>query len=91
MRLEWDAVKARDNLRKHNVSFEEAYTAFNDIDGTEIFDHAHSEYEDRYLLLGASSKYRLLVVSYCYRDDDLVRIISARKALSQERLNYLIR
>ncbi|MET0265688.1 MAG: BrnT family toxin [Duganella sp.] len=47
--------------------------------------------EDRYLLLGTSSKYRLLVVSYCYRDDDLVRIISARKALSQERLNYLIR
>lgn len=60
----WDDVKARGNVRKHGVSFEEAVLAFRDDDGIRVFDTEHSAHEDRYLLIGLGGKGRLVVVSH---------------------------
>jgi hypothetical protein len=62
------------------VSFEEAQTAFTDERGILIDDPEHSDVEDRFVLLGLTFVMRLLVVCHCYRQDDVIRIISARKA-----------
>ena len=80
MRFEWDARKAKANLRKHGVSFDEARTVFDDPNATLSFDPEHSGSEDRFVLQGYSEKVRLLRVCHCYRRGDVVRIISARKA-----------
>lgn len=88
MRFEWDARKAKDNLRKHGVSFDEARSVFNDRDAKLEFDHGHSELEDRFVLIGVSDKDRVLLVSHCYRTGEVVRIFSARKASARRRLTY---
>jgi len=88
-RFAWDDNKASENARKHGVSFEEAATAFRDDEGLRMYDPDHSGDEDRFLLLGLSSKGRLLVVSHCYRKhDDEIRVISARKATRLESQQY---
>ena len=85
----WDEAKARTNASKHGVSFDEAQTAFFDERARVIDDPDHSDDEDRFILLGMSAKPRLLIVVYAYRDRDAkIRIISARKALPQERALY---
>ena len=84
MRFEWDFVKARDNFRKHGVSFEEASSVFDDRNAALRFDKEHSQVEDRYLLCGHSNLARLLMVSHSYSDDDSVRLISARRASPNE-------
>ncbi len=89
IQFKWDNKKAANNLQKHSVSFEEASTAFNDPFARIVFDPDHSEDEDRFILLGMSTTARLLVVCHCYRDqDEVIRIISARKADKQERKQY---
>ena len=89
IRFEWDERKARTNLRKHGVSFEEARTVFLDEDGILIQDPDHSDDEDRFILLGSSQRLRILIVCHCYRqDDELIRIISARRANQRERARY---
>lgn len=89
LRFEWDDRKAAVNLRKHGVSFEEARTAFFDERARLIDDPDHSEDEDRFVLLGLSYSLRLLVVHHCYRgDDNVIRIISARKADRDESKTY---
>jgi uncharacterized protein len=88
VRFEWDSRKAKSNLRKHGVSFEEARSVFNDRDAKLEFDDDHSELEDRFLLIGVSEKDRVLLVSHCYRRGELVRIFSARKASPSRRLTY---
>ena len=89
LRFEWDPKKALGNKRKHGVSFEEAETAFTDDFALLIDDPEHSNEEDRFLLLGLSARLRTLVVSHCYRKaDDVIRIISARKATRKEREAY---
>lgn len=89
LRFEWDPRKAAGNLRKHGVSFDEARTVFADEHGLLIDDPEHSTQEDRFILLGVSTSTRLLVVVHCYRaDDQLIRIISARKADRLERRQY---
>ena len=81
--------KAVANARKHGVSFDEASTAFSDEQALVIPDPDHSEDEDRFILLGLSVALRLLVVIHCFReDDDVIRIISARKATKQESKDY---
>lgn len=80
MRFEWDARKAKENLRKHGVSFDEASTAFRDPYAILNFDHEHSDSEDRFVLYGYSSRGRRLFGSHCYRGHDVARIISARRA-----------
>lgn len=89
LRFEWDPKKAADNLRKHKVSFEDAKTVFSDDQALLIDDPDHSEEEDRFVLLGLSQSLRLLVVVHCYRaDGNVVRLISARKADSDEQSLY---
>ena len=89
MRFSWDMKKATANRQKYDVSFEEAQTVFADVHALRIFDPDHSDEEDRFVLLGLSSVPRLLVVCHCYREnDDLIRIISARKATRSEREAY---
>ena len=85
----WDGRKARENLRKHGVSFEEAATAFSDENARLMHNPEHSEIEDRFVLLGFSSKLRILIVCHVYRQDEKeIRIISARKADRNERKQY---
>jgi hypothetical protein len=89
LRFEWDEPKARTNLRDHAVSFEEAQTVFFDENALLIDDPDHSEEEDRFVLLGLSAQIRELVVIHCYRaKDQVIRIISARKADKPEREQY---
>ena len=89
LRFERDPVKARLNLRKHGIAFEEAQTVFADDDAILLADPAHAESEDRFYLLGLSSRLRVLVVIHCYQSDDgIVRLISARKATPSERAQY---
>ena len=82
--------KAKTNLARHGVSFEEAETVFLDQNAREFYDTEHSELgEDRFLFLGISNKLRLLLVCHCCREDErLIRIISARKATNNEAKFY---
>jgi len=89
LRFEWDAGKEKANIKKHGVSFEEARTAFYDENAIRFFDPDHSEDEDRFLLLGRSFKLRVLIVCHCFREsDEVIRIISARKAIKREQEEY---
>jgi uncharacterized DUF497 family protein len=89
IRFSWDAHKAAQNARKHGVSFEEAMTVFFDENATEFFDPDHSRDEDRFLMLGISSRLRLLVVHYAVRENGTqIRIISARKPTKSESKRY---
>lgn len=85
----WDDRKARENLRKHGVSFEESTTAFADEKARLKRDPEHSRAEDRFILLGFSAKLRMLVVAHAYwQAETEIRTISARKATRHERKQY---
>lgn len=88
LRFEWDARKAIANLKKHGISFEEAKSVFFDERAKLIDDPDHSEDEDRFILLGLSHSLRIVVVCHCYRDENVIRIISARKATVRELKEY---
>jgi len=89
MRFEWDPPKASANLKKHQVSFEEAKTVFFDDFAVQFFDDEHSTEEDRFIMLGMSSSARLLIVCHCERaEGEVIRIISARKATRSEASFY---
>ncbi len=89
LQFAWDSNKNSVNKQKHGLSFEEAVTAFRDENAVVFADPDHSELEDRYLLLGVSSQLRVLVVCHCYRqNDEVIRIISARKANKKEQASY---
>lgn len=88
MRFEWDADKAAANLKKHEVSFEEARSVFFDDFAVQFFDDEHSQDEDRFILLGMSSSARMLVVCHCERQGSVIRVISARKATRREATFY---
>ena len=87
MGYEWDQEKAASNLEKHEVSFEEAATVFDDPLYIDFYDPDHSIEEHRYLIMGQSTTGRLLIVSYTERDD-VIRLISAREMTSSERSAY---
>jgi len=86
----WDSEKNRQNQLKHQgISFEEAKSVFYDMNARVMFDPAHSEDEDRFVILGLSLQLRLLVVCHCYKEaESVIRIISARKATKKEAANY---
>ena len=89
LRFEWDENKNSINKRKHKVSFEEAKSVFEDVEALIIDDPEHSEQEERFIIMGFSSKARLLVVCHCYRaNETVIRIISARKATERESMQY---
>lgn len=85
--VEWDPVKARTNLKKHEISFEEASTVFDDPLFITFLDVEHSLDEERYITLGLSQRSRLLLVAHTDREG-AIRIISARKATENERRFY---
>ena len=81
LRFEWDRHKNAINRKKHGVPLEEAQSVF--------YDDTHSEWEDRFLLLGMSARLRILLVCYCQRGEgSVIRIVSARKATANERRFY---
>ena len=90
--FEWDAQKAKQNLRKHGVSFERAATVFLDPNALSIFDPEHSAGEDRWITLGMDRQGVMLVVSHTFREVDeqtaSVRVITSRKATKAERKQY---
>ncbi len=85
--FEWDEEKSRENLRKHKVSFEEAKTVFNDPFLWTFPDQEHSDIEERYVNIGYSAGRRVLVVIHTEREES-IRIISCRKATTNERRAY---
>jgi uncharacterized DUF497 family protein len=87
MKFEWDPKKARSNLRKHKVSFEEAATALRDPMAATGCDPDHSSGEERFVTFGVSGRGRLLVVAHT-EENDILRIISARVASKGERTIY---
>ena len=90
IRFEWDPEKAAVNIKKHGIGFDEAKSAFADERAKLIADPAHSSDEGRFVLLGLSTKFKLLVVCHCYRSkNNTIRIISARKATAVESHQYL--
>lgn len=87
--FEWDENKNQINKVKHGIDFEEAVTVFYDDNAIVFDDPEHSMEEDRFLILGISKHENLCIVSHCYRDDDnIIRIISARKATKNETKTY---
>jgi uncharacterized DUF497 family protein len=85
MRFDRNPDKNKSNIKKNGVDFEEAETVFQDEMALELFDEEHSEDEDRYIIIGISSKTRELMVCHCYRNGgDVIRIISARRATKNE-------
>ena len=89
IQFEWNEKKNRENQRKHGISFEEAQTVFLDENAFEFFDPDHSESEERFILLGASVRLRMLVVCSCHRQQTTIRVISARKANAREETDYM--
>ncbi len=85
--VEWDDAKARLNLKKHAVTFEEAATVFGDPLSLTIADSQHSSEEDRFIIIGRSHQGRTLVVVHTERGDR-IRIVSARVATRHERKQY---
>jgi uncharacterized DUF497 family protein len=89
LRFAWDPRKARANLQKHRVSFDEAQTGFLDEEALVMEDPDYCDAEDRFLLLGLSAAFRVLFVCPCVRESgSLIRIISARRANRQEQEQY---
>jgi uncharacterized DUF497 family protein len=85
----WDEKKNLANQRKHGISFEAAKTVFYDESARMIHDPDHSVDKDRFILLGLSYKLRILVVIHAYKkDDQIIRIIFARKATKIEMQTY---
>jgi uncharacterized DUF497 family protein len=89
IKFEWDLPKAAANLKKHQVSFDEAKSVFYDEFAIQFFDEDHSSDEERFLMLGMSSAAKLLIVCHCEREyGEVIRIISARKATKRESAFY---
>ena len=89
MVFEWDENKDLINQKKHGISFDDARSVFYDDSAILFDDPDHSEYEDRFLIIGMSNIKGICIVSHCYRGtDDRIRIISARTATRSERKIY---
>jgi uncharacterized DUF497 family protein len=88
LQFEWDPEKAAKNFRKHRVSFGEAQTVFDDPNGHVEYDTEHAKVEERWRVLGLSNRLRLLSVIYAKKEQDTVRIISARRASAAEKGRY---
>jgi len=86
LKFDWDEKKNRANKIKHGISFQEATTVFYDEYAVVIYDESHSTDEERFVIIGVDMLFRELTVCHCYRghDNDIIRIISARKATKTE-------
>lgn len=88
MFFEWDENKNTINKSKHGISFEEAREVFGDINAILFDDPEHSVNEERFLIIGIIRSQKICIVSHCYRDNDIIRIISAREATKKEKNVY---
>ena len=89
IRFSWDPKKNSTNEKIHKVTFEKARSVFYDENARLMYDPDHSQDEDRFIILGSSNKLRILVVCHSYRENDqVIRIITARKATKGERQQY---
>lgn len=89
IRFEWDNNKNTINKKKHKVSFEEASTVFYDERAILFDDPEHSYEEERFLIIWTTTSSKICIVSHCYREnDEIIRIISARKATKAEQNVY---
>lgn len=86
MNYEWDTAKARRNFKDHGVQFSDAVGVFEDDNAITVADNHHAE--ERFVTIGMAFSLNLLVVVYCYRHENTIRIISARKAEPRERSVY---
>lgn len=87
--FEWDDLKAKENIKGHGVTYEEAQSVFFDDMALQFWDGTRSNQEERFLLLGLSNNLRLLIVVHCFCEkDSTTRIFSARKATRNERKHY---
>ena len=83
--FDWNENKNQINIKKHGIGFDEASSVFYDEKAILFDDPIHSEYEDRFLLLGVSNNANICLVCHCYRESDtVIRIISARRATKKE-------
>ena len=88
IRFTWSEKKNKENIKKHDISFEEAVTIFQNFPLEIFYDTDHSESEDRYIAIGFSNEGHVLLVVHCEnKKGTLVRIISARKATRKEKLS----
>lgn len=88
MRLEWDPAKNDENLEKHGLSFDEASKLLlATADRMDVFDNAHSDEDDRFVAIGPLA-WGIIVVVFTERDEETIRIISARAATRRERQRY---
>ena len=91
MQFEWDKQKSIINVKKHGVSFEDAREVFDDPLQISKLDHRYNYFEERWITLGSTKKEQILVVANLFFTDDgeeIIRIISARKANKLERNQY---
>ncbi len=89
MKFEWDENKNKINQKKHGIAFDEVKVIFEDDYSILFDDPDHSDDEDRFLIIGMSDNKGICIVSHCYRGaDEIIRIISARKATKTERKIY---
>lgn len=88
MQFEWDEEKAESNFQKHEVSFEEAETVFGDFFARIFEDEKHSFRERGNIIVGHSIQNRLLIISFTERENDTIRIISARETTPKERRKH---
>lgn len=84
----WDENKNQLNITNHKISFLQAATVFNDPHGRVDYDEGHSDYEERFSIIGYNIEGKLLVVCHCIREGGVIRIISARKAEKVEIRKY---
>jgi len=89
--FEWDRRKNLINVQKHGITFKNATRAFFDPEAQTHADESHSTDENRFILLGMDTVERILTICHCFRgkDDDIIRIISARRADKQEQAQYI--
>ena len=88
MKFEWDDEKNEINIKKHKLSFSVAKFVFNDENRIEIFDEAHSSYEERYITIGLINQIPVVVTVVYTERGQRIRLISARKATPKERSLY---
>jgi len=90
--FEWDPNKAKSNISKHKISFEDASSVFKDKNAISIYDNKHSSEEDRWITIGLDAKTKILVVIHTFitidKNNCNIRVISARKATKQEKTIY---
>lgn len=90
MEFEWDENKNQINKKKHGISFEDVESVFSDFSAIIFDDPDHSETEERFLIIGMSLRKGICIVSHCYRNNEnIIRIISARKATKNEQMIYI--